>query len=363
MPEKAQPNSPMVSIQKSAYENLDMDSLLSPLGGVKAFVKPGERVLLKVNLLTASTPETAVVTHPGVVRAVVKQVQNAGGIPYIGDSPSREFSKRRLEKVYAQAGLLKLSTDLGIELNYDTRTEKIKLPNAKKLKSSAICKYVLDADKIIALPKLKTHSLMILTCATKIMYGAIPGLTKARYHSKFFKRMSFAEMLLDILTIVPPQLFVMDGVLGMHGDGPMSGKPVNVGVMLAAKNAVVMDLAICRMLGIEPMGIPTLKRAKLRGMWPEIIDYPLLSPTDARFTGFQLPSTASYPLTDKKRPKRSPRPNNKCTVCGDCEKICPKSAINIEHKQARVDYKRCIRCYCCHEVCQEDAIDLIVLKK
>jgi uncharacterized protein (DUF362 family)/NAD-dependent dihydropyrimidine dehydrogenase PreA subunit len=357
-----QPFKQIVTIQKSTYNNLAIPELLAPLGGMKAFVNRNERVLVKVNLLAASTPESAVITHPTVVREVAVAVQNAGGIPYIGDSPSREFSKRRLEKVYERAGLIKLSNDLGVELNYDTRTEKVVLPYANKLKKSPICKYVLDADKIIALPKLKTHSLMILTLATKIMYGAIPGLTKARFHSKFFRKENFAEMLLDILTIVPPHLIVMDGVVGMHGDGPMSGPPVNIGLMLAATDSIAMDLAICKILGIESMGVPTLKRAKLRGWWPNDINYPLLSPQTAAFSGFRLPATASYPLTDKKRPKRSPVPNKKCNGCGDCERICPRKAIRLVNERATVDYSLCIQCYCCHEVCPENAIDLKVLK-
>ena len=85
MPTNAQSNKPMVCIQKCTYSNLDIEKLLAPLGGIKRYVNRGERVLLKVNLLAASTPESAVITHPMVVRAVAKAVIKAGGIPYIGD--------------------------------------------------------------------------------------------------------------------------------------------------------------------------------------------------------------------------------------------------------------------------------------
>jgi Pyruvate/2-oxoacid:ferredoxin oxidoreductase delta subunit len=141
----------------------------------------------------------------------------------------------------------------------------------------------------------------------------------------------------------------------------MSGEPVNTGVMMASTDAITMDLSVCKMLGIEPMGIPTLKRAKLRGQWPQQIDYPILSPNQTSFKGFKLPSTASYPLTDKKRPKRSPQPGDKCNRCGDCVRICPRKAITLNNI-AKVDYSLCIRCFCCHEVCPEKAIDLVVLK-
>ena len=180
-----------VCLQKSSYSNIDIKSLLEPIGGIESYVKKNEKVLLKVNLLSASTPEKAVVTHPKLVEAVIEEVKKAGGIPYIGDSPSGQFSKRRLEKVYLKSGLIDLAKKLDIKLNYDTRSEKIKIENGKRIKKAPICKFILDADKIIALPKIKTHSFMMMTLASKIMYGAVPGLTKARYHSQFFSKTAF----------------------------------------------------------------------------------------------------------------------------------------------------------------------------
>jgi len=351
-----------VCIQKSSYTSLDINRLLQPPGDIKKFVKSGDRVLLKVNLLATSTPDQAVVTHPAVVRAVAREVQKAGGVPYIGDSPSREFSKGRLKKVYEAAGLIHIANELGIELNYNTRSKKLQIPNGKKLKKAPICQFVLDADKIIALPKIKTHSLMMLSLATKIMYGAIPGLTKARFHSKFIRHQSFADMLLDVLTIVPPNLFIMDGVIAMQGDGPFSGEPFSLNLLLASEDAIALDLSVCEILGVEPVGIPTLKRAKLRSLWPKSIQYPLKTPKEVKYTGFKLPSTAGYLLTGKMRPAKSPVPNEKCTACGDCEKICPRGAAKVGNNGAEINYSLCIRCYCCHEVCPEKAIDLRVIK-
>jgi uncharacterized protein (DUF362 family)/Pyruvate/2-oxoacid:ferredoxin oxidoreductase delta subunit len=353
-------NTPIVSIQKNSYTNIDIEALLNPLSGIKKYVHRGDRVLLKTNLLTPSEPEKAVVTHPAVVGAVAQAVLTAGGIPYIGDSPSGQFTKRRLEKAYAKSGLKDLASALGIELNYDTRVTKITIPNGKRLKRTAICNFILNADKIIAFPKIKTHSYMIMTLATKIMYGAVPGLTKAKYHSLFIKKSAFADMLLDVLSIRSPDLLIMDGIIGMQGDGPAGGKPVNLGVLLASEHAIAMDLAVCSILDIEPIGIPTLRQAKIRGLWPTEVSYPLLSPQDARYHGFLLPSTADYLLTGEKTPRRSPQPTDKCTACGQCVDICPKQAIQILNQKAQVDYSKCIRCYCCAETCPYEAIDLVV---
>lgn len=353
-----QPKDARVGIQKSTYQNIDVELLLKPFGGFKNYIKKGEQVLLKTSLLNATVPEKTVVTHPAVVGTVAKAVLRAGGIPVIGDSPSGQFTKRRLKKVYSRTGLIDLSKELGIELNYDTNCKKILIPNGKKLKNSLICNFVLNADKVIALPKIKTHSFMMMTLGTKIMFGAVPGLTKVKYHSKFIRRKDFADMLLDILSVTMPDLIIMDGIVGMEGDGPSSGTPIELGVVLASDNPVALDITVCKMLNIEPTGIPTLKQAKLRNMWPDKIDYPLLSPADARYNGFNLPSTAGYLLTGKKKPKRSPVIKDKCTACKQCVEICPKKAIRIIDKKAHVDYTKCIKCYCCHEICTYDAIKL-----
>jgi uncharacterized protein (DUF362 family)/NAD-dependent dihydropyrimidine dehydrogenase PreA subunit len=355
-------NIQMVSIQKSNYAHIPLESLLSPLGGIKKYIIRGERVLLKTNLLSPSEPEKAVVTHPAIVNVVAQAVLKIGGVPYIGDSPSGQFTKRRLEKTYAKSGLKDLANTLGIELNYDTRVKKITIPEGKRLKRTTICNFVFNADKIIALPKIKTHSYMIMTLATKIMYGAIPGLTKAKYHSLFLKKSAFADMLLDVLSIRPPDLFIMDGIIGMQGDGPAGGEPVDLGVLLASEHAIAMDLAVCDMIGIEPIGIPTLRQAKIRHLWPTKIVYPLLFPQDAKYYGFRLPSTADYLSTGRKTPHRSPIPTDKCTACGQCVEICPKNAIRIMNQKAWIDYSKCIRCYCCAEICPDEAIDLEILR-
>jgi len=353
-------NNSVVSIQKSTYQNLDVEALLAPMGGLKKYINQNEKVLLKTNLLNASEPSKHIVTHPAVVGAVAKAVLKAGGIPYIGDSPSGQFTKRRLEKAYKNSGLKNLAEELGIELNYDTGYKKIEIPNGKKLKKTPISNFVLNADKIIAIPKIKTHALMMMTLATKIMYGAVPGLNKVKYHSKFIRRKAFAEMLLDIFSVATPNLIIMDGIIGMQGDGPAGGEPVDLGIILASNNAFAMDLAICQILDIEPVGIPVLKQAKIRNLWPSKISYPLLLPKDVKYKGFKLPSTANYLLTGEKKPSQSPVPTEKCTACGQCQEICPKNAITID-SIARVDYLKCIKCYCCHEICEYDAVKLEVI--
>jgi uncharacterized protein (DUF362 family) len=352
----------MVSIIKATYSDPRIETLLSPFGGMEQFVKKKEKVLLKVNLLSGKEPEKAVTTHPEFVRAVAKAVKEAGGDPYIGDSPAGPFSKRNLNKAYEHSGLANLAGEEGITLNFNTGVKKLDFPNGKRLRRSPICDYVLNADKVIALPKLKTHSFQYMTLACKNMYGVVPGLTKAKYHAQFPRRVSFADMMLDILTIVKPQLYIMDGIIGMEGQGPGSGDPVKMDLVLASTDCVAMDISVCKILGVEPVGIPVLKRAKVRGLWPERIDYQIHAPEDVAFKGFRLPNTADHLITGKKPPKKSPVITDKCTACGDCESICPKNAVKVQGQMAEVTYSKCIRCFCCHEVCPEDAIMLRSVK-
>jgi uncharacterized protein (DUF362 family) len=352
-----------VSIRKATYSAPGIEQLLEPLGGMERFVKKDDRVLLKVNLLSAKEPEKAVTTHPEFVRAVATAARGVGGHPFIGDSPGGMFSQGSLRKAYQSSGLEALAHEEDIPLNYDTGITKLDISNGKRLTRSSVCDYVLGADKIIALPKLKTHSFQFLTLACKIMYGAIPGLTKAKYHAQFPSKTSFADMLLDVLMVAKPQLFIMDGILGMQGEGPGSGDPVTLGLVLASTDPVAMDITVCRILGIEPIGIPVLKRAKIRNLWPERIDYPLLKPEDIAVTGFKLPDTADQLLTGRKPPRKSPIITDRCIGCGDCEEICPKGAVTVHEGAARVDYWKCIRCYCCHEVCPENAIRLGTVKE
>lgn len=351
-----------VSIIKATYSDPKIETLLAPLGGMERFVKKHDKVLLKVNLLSAKEPERAVTTHPEIVRAVAKAVRKAGGEPYIGDSPAGTFSNRNLKKAYERSGFENLAAEEKIALNFDMGVKKRDIPNGKRLRRSPICDYALNADKIIAMPKLKTHSFQYMTLACKIMYGVVPGLIKAKYHAQFPSRVSFADMMLDILTLVKPHLYIMDGILGMEGQGPGSGDPVKTDLVMASTDDVAMDISVCKILGIEPVGMPVLKRAKIRGLWPERIDYPIQSPEDVAYKGFRLPNTADHLLTGRKPPKKSPVITDKCTACGDCENICPKHAVKVQGQMAEVTYSKCIRCFCCHEVCPEDAIMLRSVK-
>ncbi len=288
-----------VAIKKTGYLNPQIDKLLMPLGGMGSYIRMGENVLLKINLLSARAPYEAVTTHPEFVRAIAREVKKAGGLPYIGDSPAGTFSERVLIKAYEKSGIMAMAKEEDIPLNFDTGSEKVIIPNGIKIKKIQICNYLLKADKISCIPKLKTHSLQYLTLACKNMYGAVPGLIKAKYHAIFPGKMAFADMLLDIYSFTNPSLFIMDAVLGLHGEGPAgNGDPIEIGLALCLGRWDSNGHLRLQPFGYKPASIPLLKRAKIRGMWPQAIKYPILSrmKTGSMDSGS---CTASYLLTGK----------------------------------------------------------------
>ncbi len=355
-------------------------SLLEPLGGMAAFVSPGERIGLKVNLLMATTPEAAITTHPVFVEAVAAEVSACGATPFIVDSPGAGIpnTEGALRRVYRKSGMLELAERTGIELNWDTTVESVSHPGASLVKRLDVLAPVLRADGIISLPKLKTHYFMTFTGAVKNLFGVIPGFAKPGYHAKLADPGRFADMLLDILTYVRPRLSLMDGIVALEGEGPgTGGRPREVGVMLGSADAVALDAAACRLVGIDPARVATLVRAQERGMWggptaslqltgpaadrSALRDFvvPAGSPRDpaglgpgARFSWAALPILRSA-FSPRPRPK-----SGRCTACRTCERACPVSAITVADGLARVDDDLCIRCYCCHELCPDAAIDL-----
>jgi len=237
---------------------------LSDLGGMEQFVKKGETTVLKVNLLRAARPEEAITTHPAVVLALSREVERAGGMPVVADSPGGRFTEGRLRRVYERTGLLELEKRGEIHLNWDLSSARVSFPEGKILRSVDVLKVVKGADGVITVPKLKTHTQTIITGAIKILYGVIPGLAKTGYHAKLPGRDDFNQMLLDILCIVNPRLSVMDGILGMEGNGPSVGTPRWGRVLLAGANSAAVDVAAAMFMGLAPERVPLLKAAMER---------------------------------------------------------------------------------------------------
>ncbi len=347
---------------------------LAEWGGMSAFVKPGQKVLLKVNLLMKKLPEEAVTTHPSVVEAVVRLVQEAGGIPIIGDSPGGPYTLKALQAIYERSGLREVAERTGAILNEDVGQTIIQYPEGKIAKSLTVTNCVLDADVIIPLSKLKTHGMMTFTGAVKILFGVIPGLLKAEYHFKMFKVDDFADLLVDIAAWVKPTLSIMDGVVGMEGDGPSAGKPRDIGALILSTDPFALDVIATDLIGLVPEKVPTIMAARLRGLTSRLSELQLEGDPRSlwRIQGFVIPKAVSTNFLDMfPLPRRvknfvlnrvRPFPifeHKSCVGCGDCVNNCPAKVITMnENKRPIVDLEKCIRCFCCQELCPHQSVKL-----
>ena len=336
------------------------------LGGMGAFVRPGARVLIKPNMLAAKPPEKAVTTHPEVVRAVVRLVKEAGGVVSIGDSNAIGAFK----KVAEVTGLAAVAREEGatlIELSEAARVE-----GKGVFKSFEIAKAVLEADAVISVSKAKTHGQMLLTLAVKNLFGCIPGHRKAQWHFKAgVDRDAFATMLVELHGLVRPALNIVDAVVGMEGNGPGSGTPVDIGIIAAGTDAFALDVMLSAVLGVSPEKLPTTRAAARMGLAPDISDVALLGDfadlNEAKLKSFRLPSTSSLEWTIPEPVRKllkealttKPRiDGRKCELCLMCQGACPARAISKKEKGLRIDYRQCIRCFCCQEICPIGAIDV-----
>lgn len=354
-------------IEASRYESGALKEalvkLLEPLGGMEAFVSPGERVLLKPNMLSVKKPEAAVTTHPALVKVVAELVLAAGGVVMIGDSPGiggfqRVAETSGIAAAARESGALLVPFDTAVEVRGNGRFKRINLATA-----------YLEADKIINLPKLKTHEMMTLTCAVKNLFGAVVGAEKAGWHLKAGTSLDqFAHLLLEIYLLKKPALNIVDAITAMEGNGPGSGDPVAVNRLIAGVNPVAVDLVAARLAGIPPellhvereavrMGLPGSDRDKLE----------ILGATDEIFSvrPFRLPEGLDVQFGLPRFLKKSlrhyltarPAVNEKlCTLCGICRDACPPGIISIKKSVLTIESGRCIRCWCCRELCPQDAM-------
>jgi uncharacterized protein (DUF362 family)/Pyruvate/2-oxoacid:ferredoxin oxidoreductase delta subunit len=348
-----------------------VEAALSPLGGMAAFVSPGQRVLLKVNLLSRALPERAVTTHPEVVRAVIRQVQAAGGQVTVGDSPGGPNTPAGVRHVWEDSGIGAVCADEGVPLVlFDDDCVRESAEGGSLYQSFTLGRAVTDTDVLITLPKFKTHGFMMFTGAVKNLFGCIPGLEKAQYHVKVPDRDDFGAMLVDLMLACKPKLALMDAIVGMEGEGPAGGTPRQIGAVLASADSLALDVIASSMAGLDPLEVYSTKAAARRGLAPSSADEVEVVGTDWRQLAprsFALPArdlSAMMPpwLAKRMRGWTTARPvlarPRDCTRCKKCQESCPVSAIVVGHNGPVFDHASCIRCYCCQELCPPQAIGL-----
>lgn len=283
--------SPTVSlIAAKSYEiealSASLKTLLEPLGGMEAFVKPSARVLLKPNLLTGNRPGKECVTRPELVYCVAKMVIEAGGKPFIGDSPAFGSAKG----VAKASGYLPWLEEFNIPVvefhgqKYETASEDF---NHLRLSQEAM-----QADVVINLPKVKSHAQLTVTMGVKNLFGCVPGKMKAWWHVEAGKNPDkFAEMLVETARTINPNLTIIDGIIGHEGNGPSGGEPRQIGFLGASGNVFALDRAVLDILQVHPRLVPAVVASQRLGVCPEIetIDFPNDKPEDLSIVDWRLP--------------------------------------------------------------------------
>jgi len=362
-------------------ENYNYDKLrtvlqesVQALGGWEPYIKPGQKVLIKPNLLAKKKPEDATTTHPVFVQALASLLIEHGAKVIIGDSPGGPFTQSIMNGIYKSTGMEAAAAATGAELNRNVGSYETENPGGVIMKRLTLASMLKDVDAVICVAKLKTHGMMTYTGAVKNMFGMVPGIAKAEYHFNMPDYDAFAHALIDICVAANPVLSFIDGIVGMEGNGPMSGTPVDSHAVLVSPSPYHLDMAACRLIGLAPKDVPMLRKMVDRGMVVEDMN-------DIEFVGdsyetigcrpYKAPETKGImnvtrfkiPMFIKNFLARriQTRPAfdlNICNGCAICQEACPAKIIDMKNNKPSLDFKDCIRCYCCQELCPRKAITI-----
>ena len=360
-------------ISCNSYEPAEVDAAVergvSLLGGTGSFVQPGEKILLKLNWLSADPPEKSVTTHPAVFHAVAQLFQRAGAVLSCGDSPGFQAP----DIASKRTGATQIASELNIPLADFRAGQEVHFAEGHQNKKFIIANAVLESDGVVSLPKMKTHAFQRVTGAVKNQFGCVPGALKGEFHVKVPDAYEFARMLIDLNTLVHPRLYVMDGIMAMEGNGPRGGDSRKMGVLLFSSDPIALDATMCRLMNLDPALALTNKAGQEMGagtylseeitllgdpIEPLIVaDFRVNREPDAKTTKKKQPAIIKSALTA--RPEIIAE---RCVKCGICVNMCPVTPKAVDWHDGNKSnppsyrYDRCIRCYCCQEVCPESAI-------
>ncbi|MGD8304703.1 MAG: DUF362 domain-containing protein [Desulfobacterales bacterium] len=320
------------------------------------------RVLIKPNLLTVAKPEHAILTHPLLVRVAAEYVLEKGARPLIADSPGMGS----FERIFREGGYTDAVDHLKEQVKIKPFKETVKVDIGEPFGQIEIARSAIEADLVINLAKLKSHTQMLLTLGVKNMFGCVVGLKKPEWHLRSgTKRHIFARLLVQIYQAIGPAVTLIDGIVALEGHGPgKRGNPRHLGVLVSGASAPFADAAICKMLGLDPQQLPTCRAAKELGLLNAssniIGDF-------TKISNFKLPPLGPLsfgpkwlqPYLRKHLIQRPAVDSEACKMCGECWNICPASAITPYAQALGFDYDRCIRCYCCIEICPHGALQAV----
>ena len=363
----------LIKVDSYELENLEIkiQEALDLITNLDELIKEDSKVFIKLNCVGPFSKETAITTHPAFVEAVVKLVLTKTKNIVIGDNPAT----KDIVAVLKKNGVYEIVQKYNLKVLNGKDSVKIKNSNPHIYNEFEVSKEYIEADVLINLPKLKTHTLTYMTCAEKNFFGLIFGLQKAGWHVKASNPLEFGEALNDLYGALlesfqgKPIINICDGILALDGDGPSTGGfPVQANAVLASLDAVSLDTVACKLVKLDEEKIFVSKIAAERGYGDnlniKIVGNTLEDFKDLKFEGPKSTlSSFGLKLLRKKffrnllleHPKIN---HNLCLKCGECVKICPPKTMQIKPKEfPRLNTNQCIRCWCCAEVCPANAIE------
>lgn len=366
----------MVSLRRvGSYHNhlkTEILTLLEPLGGFGQIFKAQEKVLLKPNFLMPRTVESGATTHPAVIVAMVELLKDHGCEVGVGDSPGLSSAAGVIQKL----GLTKELQKYGAKIVEFKRVAPVEdftiLPFDRCFKNLYLAGEINEFEKIVNLPKLKTHGQMGLTLAVKNLFGCVVGKTKGQWHFSAGRDTAlFARLLVETALTVNASLHILDGIIGMDGNGPSHGRLRDLNLLIAGTNPFAVDRVVVELAGEKPEYFPFLRVAQYLGVNGVNLSEITLKgdPVDlCRFPDFQIPALRRMDLMINKFASKFIEGVIKqkllldrklCTQCRRCEEHCPAQAIKFQGR-ILINERLCIKCCCCQELCPEGALSVKV---
>ena len=343
--------------------------VLEALGGIARFVRDGDRVLIKPNIVAPARPDTGICTHPLFVRAVCDLVAECRPARiHVGDMPGYNFlgeGRRCADESGLAAALAGRPARI---VPFEGTHTRITSGKFRVFNDIDLTREVLDADVVISLPTPRSHRLTRYSGAVKNVFGCVSYRTRERIH-KMGDHRRFCDGLVDIFEYVRPALTIADMVRVQEGNGPCTGNPLDVGVVLASADGVALDAVGQYLLGIEPEDVLTTALAHARGVGESDLGrIEVVGPQDWRrarvvavrpgrlhsFLQFGLPVPVLKVLAALVRARPVFRPE-KCDGCELCLERCPGHALSRNGTRIRRDRKACLLCFGCVAVCPREA--------